>query len=261
MDASAVDRKKEHTTRHVLVIDLGGTGIKAAVVADSGQVIAESSEPIETVLLTSGGAEQDAVQWWDCAVKVSRKVVRQAGVSPESIVSVCCDSQFSVIVPVDRDANPLSSAIHWFDSRGAPYTKTLMAGFPTIQGLSLFKALKWIRITGLAPTRTGVDSLAHMLFIRHELPDIYDKTYKFLEPMDYITSRLTGRISATQHTVPLMMLTSNRVWGERAYSDSLLKLTYCKVGMNKVSEPEYFSVAGWIQCTPDLLNNFIHFLS
>ena len=40
-----------------------------------------------------------------------------------------------------------------------------------------------------------------MLFIKHERPEIYRRTYKFFEPMDYINMRLTGKFAATQNTV------------------------------------------------------------
>jgi hypothetical protein len=70
--------------------------------------------------------------------------------------------------------------------------------------------LKWIKLTGLVPTHSGVDSLGHVLFIKHERPDIYAKTYKFLEPMDFLTARLTGKITATQKTMVPFVVVDNR---------------------------------------------------
>jgi xylulokinase len=221
-------------SKHALVIDLGGTGLKAAIVSEHGTIIANTRIPLTTQLLPNGGAEQDAERWWQAAIEASQTVIRNSQVAADSIVAVCCDSQFSVIVPVDKNALPLSKAVHWFDSRGGPYSRKLMDRFPSVQGLNLFKALKWIRITGLAPTRTGVDSLSHMLFVKNEWPDVYRNTCAFLEPMDYLTARLTGIITATQHSVPIMMLTSNRRWNSGGYSEQLIAMA----GLDKAKLPK-----------------------
>ena len=55
---------------------------------------------------------------------------------------------------------------------------------------------RWIRLTGAVPSRTGKDPVGHILAVKHERPDLYRATYKFLEPMDYLTFRLTGRATA-----------------------------------------------------------------
>ena len=202
-----------NSTRYVLAIDLGSGGHKAAIVSDSGEVIASAEESITTHMLPNGGAEQDPEEWWSGAKKTAKKVIRDSGVSAKDIVAVGCDSQWSVVVPVNEHAEPLMNAVHWLDTRGGKYNRQIAGGFPRIQGYNLFKVLKWIKMTGMAPTHSGVDSLGHVLFIKNERPDIYAKTYKFLEPMDYLTSRLTGKITATQKTMTIFMIMDNRQWG------------------------------------------------
>ena len=228
------------TTRYVLAIDLGSGGHKAAIVSDSGEVIASAEESITTHMLPDGGAEQDPAEWWDGALKTAKKVIRDSGVSAQDIVAVGCDSQWSVVVPVDENAQPLMNAVHWLDTRGGKHNRQIISGFPRVHGYNLFKVLKWIKLTGMAPTHSGVDSLGHVLFIKHERPEIYAKTYKFLEPMDYLTSRLTGRITATQKTMAVFMIMDNRQWGSQEYSGELLKLA----GVDKEKFPELISNDG-----------------
>jgi xylulokinase len=227
-------------TRYVLAIDLGSGGHKAAIVSDSGKVIASAEENIVTHMLPDGGAEQDPGEWWDGALKTAKKVIRESGVSPEDIVAVGCDSQWSVVVPVDEHAQPLMNAVHWLDTRGGKYNRQIVSGFPRVQGYNLLKVLKWIKLTGMAPTHSGVDSLGHVLFIKNERPDIYAQTYKFLEPMDYLTSRLTGRITATQKTMTIFMIMDNRQWGSREYSGEMLQLA----GVDKEKFPELIANDG-----------------
>jgi xylulokinase len=235
MQANAPDGKPiQNSTRYVLAIDLGSGGHKAAIVSDTGEVIAGAEENITTHMLPDGGAEQDPKEWWNGAINTAKKVIRDSNVSPQDIVAVGCDSQWSVVVPVDEHAEPLMNAVHWLDTRGGKYNRRIAGGFPRIQGYNLFKVLKWIKLTGMAPTHSGVDSLGHVLFIKNERPDIYAKTYKFLEPMDYLTARLTGKITATQKTMTIFMIVDNRQWGSREYSDELLNLA----GVDKEKFPE-----------------------
>jgi xylulokinase len=115
-------------------------------------------------------------------------------------------------------------AVHWLDSRGGVYNRRITRGFPTAQGYNLPRLCQWIRRSGLAPTHSGADSVGHVLYIRHARPDIYERTCKFLEPMDYLTARLTGRITATQKTMAPFMVCDNRRWDCRTYDDTLLRL-------------------------------------
>ena len=75
------------------------------------------------------------------------------------------------------------------------------------------------------PTHAGADALAHILFIKRERPDVYARTYKLLEPMDYLNLRLTGRFSASYATVFPYLLTDNRNVNDVCYGERLLKLT------------------------------------
>jgi xylulokinase len=229
-----IPEKASDSARYVLAIDLGSGGHKVALVADTGEVIASADQNITTHLLPDGGAEQDPGEWWNGAKQLAKKVIRESNVSSEDIVAVGCDSQWSVVVPVDEHGEPLMRAVHWLDTRGGQYNRRIAGGFPSIHGYGLFKLLKWIKLTGLAPTHSGVDSLGHVLFIKNEHPDIYAKTHKFLEPMDYLTARLTGKITATQKTMTIFMVMDNREWGSRQYSDALLNLA----GVEKKKFPE-----------------------
>ena len=44
-----------------------------------------------------------------------------------------------------------------------------------------------------APLLSGKDDFGHMLFIKRERPEIYRNTFKFLDVLDYVNLRLTGR--------------------------------------------------------------------
>jgi xylulokinase len=195
---------------YILAVDLGSGGPKAALVSGRGEIVARAAGSVATFHTPDGGGEQDANQWWEVTSQCVREVVGQNIVPVEQIAAVSIASQWSVTVPVDEHGTALMNAIHWSDSRGAVHTKRVTDGLIKISGYNARKLYRWIRLTGGMPTDSGNDALAHILFIRHERPEVYARTAKFLEPMDYLNLRLTGRAVASHATVFPYLLTDNR---------------------------------------------------
>ena len=207
----------------MLAFDLGSSGAKVGLVDARGRLLASAAEPYGLRLHPDGGAEQDAEQWWDALVRCSRKVLAAAGTSKDAVAVVACTSQWSATTAVDENARPLGPVISWMDTRGGVHNRTLMKGFPSIQGYGLYPLWRWLRAAGVPPTRSGVDSLGHMLFLKHERPEIYAKAYKLLEPMDFITFRLTGRATSTRSTAFPTLLTDVKAKDPGRYHPGLLE--------------------------------------
>lgn len=210
--------------RYILAVDLGTSGPKAGIVSENGDVIDFVFSEIPLILLPGGGAEQDPDLWWKTVVSVSKKVLKKTSVKPQHIKAVSCTAQWSGTVPVDRDGKALMNAQLWMDSRGAPYVQKLMRGLVTFEGFGVSKLARWLYLTGGAPTRSGKDTIAHILYIKNQRPDIYRDTYKFLEPVDYLNMRLTGKMATAYETATLTWLTDNRNINNIKYSPSLLKM-------------------------------------
>jgi len=231
-DASSQLQTKEievtvsnNTTKYVLTIDLGTSGPKVALVSTDGVVADYEFEKTQTLLIPDGGAEQDPGEWWESILKASKRLLEKGLVSVDDIVAISCTSQWSGTVAVDSDGNHLMNAIIWMDSRGEPYIKSITGGLLKIQGYGIWKLLRWLRLTGGMPTHSGKDSLAHILYIKNKLPDIYQKTHTFLEPKDYINLRLTGRLATSYDAIALHWLTDNRDLSHVVYNDRLVKMS------------------------------------
>ncbi|MBU2611078.1 MAG: xylulose kinase, partial [Chloroflexi bacterium] len=206
--------------KYILAIDLGSSGPKVGLVSTRGEILASEFERVETLFLPNGGIEQRPDDWWQAILRAAQRVIRQNPVPAEDILAVNCASLYSTALAVGRDGRPLMNAIFWMDTRGARYAQEVTNGIIKIQGYGIGKLLTWLRLTGGVPTHSGKDSIAHILFVKHELPEIYRQTYKFLEPKDYINMRLTGQVAATYDSVNLHWLTDNRdiyniVWDNR----------------------------------------------
>jgi len=226
------------SSEYVLVIDLGTGGPKVGLVDQEGGVAASASAPVKTFFLAGGGAEHDPAEWWSSIKTCAKQVLQESGLPPKDIIAVAVTSCWSVTVAVDERGEPLMNATSWMDTRGSRYTREIVKGFPTIQGYQLGKLIKYVGRHGFAPSPT--DSLAHMLFIKHEHPEIYARTYKFFEPMDYINMRLTGKFAATQNTMIPLLVVDNRRLGRTEYDPWLIKMS----GIEREKLPDLLPIDG-----------------
>lgn len=212
------------TERFILAIDLGTSGPKAALVTADGRIAAGEIEETDVTLLPGGGAEQNPELWWASIGRASRRLMDSSGHLRDRVAGIAVTAQWSGTVPVDAAGQHLSNAIIWMDSRGAGHVRSMTGGFPSFEGYGLSKLIKFIRITGGAPGHSGKDSIAHILYIKKELPDIYESTYKFLEPKDYLNLRLTGKFKASYDSIALHWVTDNRNINKVDYHPDLLAI-------------------------------------
>ena len=210
--------------KYILSIDLGTSGSKTALVSVHGEVIDFDYQAVPLYLLEGGGAEQNPQDWWDAIMATSKRLLSRGSVNPDNIVAIAASTQWAGTVPVDRDGRPLMNAVIWMDMRGSKYVREMAGGPLKIEGYDVVKLLRWIRMTGGAPGLSGKDPVGHILLIRNEFPAVYQQTYKFLEPKDYINYCLTGRYAASFDSITLHWVTDNRNIGNIAYSDALLRI-------------------------------------
>jgi xylulokinase len=217
-----------------LAIDLGTSGPKVALVSVKGRVLACEIEKTPMVLLPGGGAEQAPADWWRAICRAARRLLARPSVRNETVVGVCCTSQWSGTVAVDRGGKPLGNAIIWMDSRGASHVKGITSGPIRLAGFGIDKLWNWVRLTGGIPSRSGKDPIAHILFLKHEKPDVYHAAHKFLEPKDYLNLKLTGRYAASYDSIILHWVTDNRHIDRIDYHDGLLKMA----GLDRETLPD-----------------------
>jgi len=219
-------------TKYILAIDHGTSGPKTAIVsAKTGEVIDWAFQETPIQALKGGAVEQNPDDWWNAIKSSAKKVIDNGSVNVENIVGICNTSQWSGTVALDKDGNHLMNAIIWMDTRGAKYIEKLNKGLLKVSGYNVRKILTLIKRTAGGPAQHGKDPIAHILTIKNELPDIYDKTYKFLEPQDYVNMKLTGVFAASTASIHLHWITDTRDLNNIHYSKKLLKLF--KVDKNK----------------------------
>ena len=221
--------------RYLLAIDLGTSGPKVALFTSDCQVVVGSEvEPTPLHLAPGGGAEQDPEDWWRAVCAASRRLLERHPEQARRIAAVSCTAQWSGTVPVDGAGRAIGNAIIWMDSRGGKHVARALGGFPSVMGYGAAKLWRWIRLTGGVPGHSGKDSLAHILFLMAERPEVYARAAKLLEPKDYLNLRLTGRIAASYDSIVLHWVTDNRRPDRIDYHPGLLRA----VGLDRAKLPD-----------------------
>lgn len=197
-----------HRQRLVLAIDLGTSGPKAAVVDSQGRTPGTARARVDTLAQPGGVAEQDPVQVWDAVKSAAVGALAASGVGRDDIVAIICSSQYSSIIPVDRLGQPTSNLVLWQDHRGTKRDLRRLPTFPRGADNPV-DLLRWLRVHGIPPIADGL-SMCHMRHLKYSRPDVYERTAWFLEPMDYVSMRLTGRATANQASAFMYLMTDNR---------------------------------------------------
>ncbi|MBP6211259.1 MAG: FGGY-family carbohydrate kinase [Anaerolineales bacterium] len=205
----------------ILAIDLGTSGMKVALISVSGKVLGWEAEPVRLILTPDGGAEQSPEEWWQAFLSAAGRLMQKN--QGANVIAVCASTQGEGTVAVDKDGNALGNAILWMDMRGAANLKKQIGGLINIDGAGISNVLRFVRLTGGMPSMTGKDPAAHMLFIRDTMPEIYKKTHKFLNVLDYINLRLTSEFLASFDSIVTSWVTDNRNPDDIHYNDFLIR--------------------------------------
>ncbi|MBP9152859.1 MAG: hypothetical protein KBF73_11290 [Flavobacteriales bacterium] len=207
----------------VLSIDLGSSGPKISVVDEHGEILASRSGAVETIYVEGGkGVEQDANEWWTQILQLSKEVIDESGTANRIVAIGNCAQYFSS-VPVDKDGNPTHNCIMWEDLRAGKHVSKKMGGFPEIEGYNVLKLVRWLSSVGIPPVVWGVGASCHMLLLKNDKPEVWEKTYKVMEPSDYISMKLTGKFQTNENTGFTYAMIKKAAWSKGTYDKSLIK--------------------------------------
>ncbi len=208
------------STKYILAFDIGTTKLKAGIVETGNfKVVCKKSIDAEVNFPREGWAEVDPERLWSELTALSREVLREGGVAPSGIIFT---AHMAGVLPIDKDANPLYDMIIWLDERAHGYPKEVWSGFLKIEGYNIFRLLKFLRITGGAPSKTGKDPLSKIVWLRENMPDVYNKVWKFIDVKGYLLARTTGEFVTSPDEATLTWLADTRD-GRARWSEALMR--------------------------------------
>jgi len=220
----------------ILAVDLGTSGAKVALITVHGKVLGWEAQSVPLQITADGGAEQNPQDWWQAFLTAAQRLLKRNLIPVKDVAAVCCSTQGEGTVPVDKQGNALMNCILWMDMRGARYLRQNTRGLVNVMGYDVFKLIRWVYLTGGLPSLTGKDPSAHMLLVKDAFPQVYEKTYKFLNVLDYMNLRLCGEFSATVDSILTSWVTDNRDPDHVHYNDALVRCS----GIEREKFPDVF---------------------
>jgi len=192
-------------TPNILAVDVGTTVLKTAVFDPALQKRSETSRRYEVNVYGSCKADVAPDIWWhalkECCAEISEDL-RNVGVLVLSVTT-------PGLVAMEADGTALGPAILFFDGRSTDQARAIrvQVGEENL-----------LRETCNLPV-SGGSSLASILWIRENQPNIWSAADKFGHTNTYLCKRLTGNWAIDPSTVSITGLyntaSNNLTWNER----------------------------------------------
>jgi xylulokinase len=202
-------------TRAFLGIDVGTTAVKAVLVGEAGDLLAEADAPLQVNVPRPGWSEQEPAGWWAASVQATRAALRQAGVgtgerarprgragSPAragreggqgrtrragarvEVPAIGLSGQMHSLVALDAAREVIRPAILWNDVRTTAQCRAIeeRVGKAGLRRLVGNPALEGFTVT-------------KVLWLRDNEPASYRRLQTVLLAKDYVRYRLTGELA------------------------------------------------------------------
>jgi xylulokinase len=161
----------------LLGIDIGTTGVRAAVFAEDGALVADASVACPHEAPHVGWAEADPDAWWRAVVRVLGEVGLTTKLA--DIAAIAVAGQAPTVVLVDDAGAVVRPAILWLDTRADAEARELGT-----EAYYLGPKLLWLA--------------------RHE-PKALERTRWMLQSHSFVAQRLTGEVAMDPSTAALAL--------------------------------------------------------
>ncbi|MEM2865456.1 MAG: FGGY family carbohydrate kinase [Candidatus Bathyarchaeia archaeon] len=162
-------------------LDIGTTGCKAAVFTPKGELLSIGYREYSHYSPKPGWIELNPEEIWVKLKGALRDISKGEAGKPQALgISALGEA----ILPMDKGGHPLYPAITAYDQRGETYRGSMEILRRELGDLHLFK------LTGIP--LNSMPSIHKIIWIKENMPDIFEQTWKFVCIEDYIIYKLTG---------------------------------------------------------------------
>ncbi len=194
--------------RYILGIDIGTTGARVLLLADTGEVISSDSSEYPISIPMPNWAEQHPDDWWQATVTATKACLDKAHAKSNDsieIEAIGLTGQMHSSVFLDSDGKVLRPAILWCDQRTESQCGQIVdtVGFDQLISYTSNRAL-----AGFTAPK--------ILWLRENEPQVYERVHKVLLAKDYIRYKLTGGFATevSDASGTLLFDVANRKWSQ-----------------------------------------------
>jgi xylulokinase len=181
--------------RFLLGIDVGTTGVKAALFTREGLLAAVGRAEYPTQFPRPGWAEQDPQDWWRAVCLAIHQVLAEIPGAAARVAAAAVSAQAPTLLALDGNGIPLRPALIWMDRRAEPQAAALKGLFGSDA------------IERLAGNRSDPFYVAPKLrWFKENEPELFGRTATFAQINGYIGFRLTNAWSLDPVHAALLLL-------------------------------------------------------
>lgn len=191
----------------LLAFDVGTGSVRAALVAETGKILAFTAKELDQIIPQFGWSQQSPRTWWEGLVFSIRSVLERVAHSADRIAGIAGCGQMHGAVLVDGAGELVLEEVPlWSDKR----TRELVDRFSAERDTEALLPI-------VANPPTVAWPAFKLAWIKQNEPKAYDAALTVLMPKDYINFKLTGerRIDLCEASCSYMFDVQRRDWSEK----------------------------------------------
>lgn len=163
-------------------IDVGTTGVKAVLINQAGEILAEATVGHDLSSPHPGWAEENPADWVAGSLVALAEVAGASGCDAKEVAAIGVSGMVPALVMLDERGEPLRPSIQQNDARAIAEVDELAS---RIDQNRLFEQ------TGGFTNQQHI--APRLLWVQRHEPEVWSKTKTLLGSYDYVTAKLTGQ--------------------------------------------------------------------
>lgn len=165
--------------KYMIGVDIGTTSTKSVLYDENGQFIMKHNIGYELHTPNVDVSEENPDELFDAVLMTVKYVIREANIAKEDIKLISFSAQMHSLVAMDEQHQRLTENITWADNRATKYADRINQQH---DGFNIYR-------------RTGtpihpMSPLSKIFWMKHEQPDIFNRTAMFADIKTYILYQL-----------------------------------------------------------------------
>ncbi|MEL6820059.1 MAG: FGGY-family carbohydrate kinase [Pseudomonadota bacterium] len=229
--------------KYFIGVDVGTGSARAGIFDKDGKLLGTAKNDIELFRDGAYIAEQSSDNIWACVCASVKKALELSGVQPNSIGGIGFDATCSLVV-LDQKGRPLSvsqsgdstrNIIVWMDHRATDQAARINA--------TGHRVLDYVGGTISPEMETP-----KLLWLKENMPNIFNAAGDFFDLTDYLTWRATGDKARSVCTVTCK-------WTYMAHEHSWDASYFEQIGLRELTENEFERIGSRVVDTGTALGN------
>lgn len=165
--------------KYMIGVDIGTTSTKSVLYDENGQFIMKHNIGYELHTPNVDVSEENPDELFDAVLMTVKYVIREANIAKEDIKLISFSAQMHSLVAMDEQHQRLTENITWADNRASKYADRINQQH---DGFNIYRKTG----TPIHP----MSPLSKIFWMKHEQPDIFNRTAMFADIKTYILYQL-----------------------------------------------------------------------